>query len=429
MKPRLSAVVGRLTVVNVLTAATGLLTGPFLARALGAQGRGDLAAILVPLGLVPLLGLALPYYANRETARGRALNEVIGSVGLVLMVLGLVGAAFAVPAATALAEGRETVRTWLIVVFLGLPVWLLQTMLMSCLQGLERWNRWIVARTIAFGVPFMAIMVLFAAGELTVATVAAATLVGSLLVIVPAASLLVEQGRPVFRVAVAREGIAMGVKTWVGALAYTANVRLDQLVMITAVSARELGLYAVGVSLASASSALTSAVGPPLLTRTAAGETILPQTLRMTLLTTAAVSGVLAAVAPLILRWVFGAEFADATTMTLVLLVAAIPLAGGAVIASALQGDGVPGIPSVAEGIALVITVGGLVLTLGPLGALGAAIVSLVAYTASFVFQLAFARRRWPAPLRTYLLPSRSDLDWAWERSARLRRRARPVNS
>jgi O-antigen/teichoic acid export membrane protein len=221
----------------------------------------------------------------------------------------------------------------------------------------------------------------------------------------------------------------MGFKTWLGAMAYTANIRLDQFLMITVVSPRELGLYAVAVSLATASTALTSAVGPPLLTRTAAGQTILPQTLRMTLLLTAGVSAVLAAAAPLLLRWLFGAEFADATTMTLVLLLAAIPFAGGAVIGSALQGDGTPGIPSLAEGMALVITIAGLALTLKPLGALGAALVSLVAYTSSFVFQLAFARRRWPAPLRAYLLPSRTDWEWAWERSGRLRHRARPVKS
>ncbi|MDA0163866.1 oligosaccharide flippase family protein [Solirubrobacter ginsenosidimutans] len=425
MTPRLSAVVGRLAVVNILTAATGFLTGPLLARALGPQGRGDLAAILVPLGLAPvLLSLALPYYANRETARGRPVNEVLGSVGAVMLVLGLIGAAFAVPAATALAEGRETVRVCLIVAFLGLPVWMLGILLMSCLQGLERWNRWLVARTIAFGVPFAAIVVLFAVGRLTVATAAAATMVAGVLVIAPAASLLAERGRPVFDAAVAREGIVMGLKTWLGGLAYTANVRLDQLVMITAVSSRELGLYAVAASLAGASTAFTSAVTPPLLTRTAAGQTILPQTLRITLLTTTAISIAIAAVTPILLRVLFGPEFGAATLMTFILLAAAIPLAGGAVIGAALQGDGAPAVPSLAEGLALVITVGGLWLTLGPLGAVGAAIVSLVAYSASFVFQLVAARRRWPASLRQYLVPSREDLQWAWELSGRVRRRS-----
>jgi Na+-driven multidrug efflux pump len=110
--------------------------------------------------------------------------------------------------------------------------------------------------------------------------------------------------------------------------------------------------------------------------------------------------------------------------MTFILLAAAVPLAGGAVIGAALQGDGAPAVPSLAEGLALVITVGGLWLTLGPLGAVGAAIVSLVAYSASFVFQLVAARRRWPASLRQYLVPSRQDLQWAWELSSRVRRRS-----
>jgi hypothetical protein len=55
----------------------------------------------------------------------------------------------------------------------------------------------------------------------------------------------------------------------------------------------------------------------------------------------------------------------------------------------------------------------GLAALLRPLGGLGAAIVSLAAYSASFVFQLVMARRRVEAPLSAYLLPSRVDVRWA----------------
>jgi hypothetical protein len=55
----------------------------------------------------------------------------------------------------------------------------------------------------------------------------------------------------------------------------------------------------------------------------------------------------------------------------------------------------------------------GLAVLLRPLGGLGAAIVSLAAYSASFAFQLIMARRRIDAPLSAYLLPSRVDLRWA----------------
>src|ERR1700741_3226927 len=111
MKPRLSAVAGTLTAVNFLTSLMGFITGPLLAHALRADGRGELAAITVPLALGPqIIGFALPGFANREIARGGSLREVIGSAGAPLLLLGLVSTALAIPAANFLAEGRDTVR-------------------------------------------------------------------------------------------------------------------------------------------------------------------------------------------------------------------------------------------------------------------------------------------------------------------------------
>src|SRR5215471_12551029 len=115
-RPRLTGVFVRLAAVNLLGAATGFITGPLLARALGASGRGDLAAVQVPLALVPaVLSLGIPAFAYRTLPRGRSAKEVIGSLGLPLLVIGLLTAAAAVPIADALAGGREVVRTYLIV--------------------------------------------------------------------------------------------------------------------------------------------------------------------------------------------------------------------------------------------------------------------------------------------------------------------------
>src|SRR5271165_6646244 len=75
---RLTRVVAGLTAANALNAAFGFITAPLLARALGASGRGDLAAITVPLTFLPfILSLGIPRFANREVPRGTALNEVI----------------------------------------------------------------------------------------------------------------------------------------------------------------------------------------------------------------------------------------------------------------------------------------------------------------------------------------------------------------
>jgi O-antigen/teichoic acid export membrane protein len=107
--PRLSSIVARLSIANVVITVLGFVTGPLQARALGPTGRGELAAIVVPFVLAPqILGLALGGYAARESASGRRTdNELVGSLGLPLLVIGAICIAGSVPAADALGQGNK----------------------------------------------------------------------------------------------------------------------------------------------------------------------------------------------------------------------------------------------------------------------------------------------------------------------------------
>jgi O-antigen/teichoic acid export membrane protein len=408
------AVVGRLTAANAIVAALGLLTGPLLARALGPGGRGDLAAILVPLGLLPaLLGLGIPAYLYRELPRGRPPAVVLTSLAVPVTAVGAVMAVLAVPASRWLAGDRETVRLFLLMGFLLMPLSLVGRLLLPALASLERWERVVAATIIPFAVSAATIVVLFAAGRLTVAAAAAASIAGGLLALAPGLPLLWEGGRPRFERRVARDGVAFGAQSWLGGIAFLVNVRLDQFVMIGAVAPRELGLYAVAATLASASGIVTSGISPPLMTRVGAGETALvAQTVRLTLAATAIFNALLALFASLLLPLVFGADFRRAVGMTLVLLLANVFAAGCAVLSSGLQACGHPLVPSLGEGAAVVTTLVGLLLLLGPLGGVGAAIASTVAYATSFAIQLAAARRLVPGGGR-YVVPTRRDLSVA----------------
>jgi O-antigen/teichoic acid export membrane protein len=417
---RLTGVVAGLSAANALNAALTFITAPLLARALGASGRGDLAAIAVPLALIPIvLSLGIPRFANRMVPRGTPVNEVIGSLGVPLLIVGALAAGAAVPAADALSGGRETVRLYLIITFLAMPMLLVGTLLLECLVGLARWRRLIVAQFIPFGVPLVGILVLYPLHRLTVGTAAALIIVGTLLAIVPALPLLAAGGRPVFRLKLATEGVRFGLKSWLGGLAQLGNLRLDQFLMIAVVTPRELGLYAVATNLSGASTIVAGALTPPLMTRVAAGETdLLPRAVRIILASTVAFNVLLGLASPILISGLLGPQFAGAVPMTIVLLIATVPLVAAGVLSSGLQADGAPMIPSIAELVALVITVVGLVILLPPLGGMGAAIVSLAAYSASFVLQLVMARRRRPVPLRTYLVPTREDLRWGADLAA-----------
>ena len=416
-RPRMTGIVARLTGVNVLGAAMGFITGPLLARALGASGRGDLAAVLVPFNLAPaIVGLGVAGFAYRELPRGRPLPEVLGSLGLPLLMLGAVAIAIAAPVSAALAGGRSVVHTYLIVGFLVMPLVLVARLLLNSLSALERWRSVLVTSLTPFTVNCAAVVVLYSLGDLTVATAAAAAIAATLLSIVPGLPLL-GAGRPIFDSTIARAGLGFGLRSWFGGLAQIGNARLDQLLMITFVAPRELGLYAVAVTIAGASGAATGALTPPLMTRIAAGERhLMAQAVRIMVGATVALNALLVLVTPLLLAVLFGSQFSASYPMALILFAAQIPLSGTMVLSSALQADGAPLIPSVAEGIALVITVAGLLVLLRPYGGVGAAIVSLAAYGASFAFQLAMTRRRIGTPIRAFLIPTRADLAWAASR-------------
>jgi O-antigen/teichoic acid export membrane protein len=427
-RARLSSVIGRLAFVNAAIGIAAVVTGPLQARALGADGRGELAAILVPFVLAPLLlSVALGTYAARESASGRRpVNELVGSVGVPLLVMTVIGMAAGFPAAGLLAEGNDTVRTYLIVGFMLLPIGMAGTLLAGLMAGLERWSLVIVQRAVLITVPSVGIVIMYVLDEMTVGRVVIVTMAGAVLSILPAAAVVMRSGRPVFRRATARASVNFGLRTWAGGLALIANVHLDQLLMIVLVSDRELGLYAVAVTLARLTGGfLINALSPPLMTRIAQGETALvPRALRVVLVVVGFINLAVAAVTPIALPAIFGTEFKDAVDQTLVLLLAGIPLAGNAILTTALAADGAPGKASIAEGAALVITIPGLLVLVPVLGGLGAAIVGLVAYSVSFTYQVHVMRNRLGGSRRSFLLPRAEDARWAMQLVLRKRRSA-----
>jgi O-antigen/teichoic acid export membrane protein len=411
---RLARVTASMTSVNAVIMVAALVTGPLLARALGPAGRGDLAAILVPFSLAPLiLHLGLGVHGAREAARGKDLDTLLGSLCAAALVVGVLGALAGVPLAAVLADGRGAVHDYLVVAFGLLPIGLVGTVLVSLNSGLERWGVVIASRLIPPVSAVAAMTVLYFAGALTVQSAAIVSFVGGV------ASTLVLLGvlrgrRFRFDPSVIRSGLPFGMKAWVGSLANLTNARLDQLLMIPLVSARQLGLYAVAVSLAGFSGALTAGLGPPLFTRVASGESELAaRALRVTLALVGATTAIVGAATPFLIDFLFGSSFSDAVLMAWILLVAGVPLAGASVMAVALTAAGRAGTPAVAETVALVATVGGLLLLLRPLGGVGAAMVSLAAYSINFALQLRAARREFGCPLSTFLVIGCADITWA----------------
>lgn len=423
---RLHGVVGQLIGVNVLFTVFGFLTGPLLARALEPSGRGELAAIVTPLSIAPLVvSFGLTTYAARAVARGEDRGRVIATMSTLAVVLGVVFVPFGLLGADYLAGDNDTIRTFLVLGVALLPLSLVGGILLNVAMAMEHWNAISIQRLIPAGGAALLYLVLFILDELTVASAAAVALGLGLISNVPLLGVL--RGARPFRFdrVLARSGLLFGSQVWFVALSQLLNHRLDQLVMVKATTTRELGLYAVAVTTASLSSVLASSVGQAIFPRVAAGaDDLTRRSLRLTLVAVSAAAVAAAIATPVLVPLVFGEAFRDAVPMVLILLIATVPNAASSVLGPALSASlPRPGLLGVGQLGALVVTIVGLLLLLPPLGGIGAAIVSVLGYGLNSAWALFLARRHFGGSLRDYLLPRKGELSEMKDlAAARLRR-------
>jgi O-antigen/teichoic acid export membrane protein len=208
-----------------------------------------------------------------------------------------------------------------------------------------------------------------------------------------------------------RDGLSFGSRASVGVIATMANQRLDQLLMIPLVPARQLGLYSVAVTIASLSAVLASQIVTVVLPRISAGEGhLLAQATRYVVYVTLATGALVSLATWLLLVPLFGADFAEARPLVYVLVIGGVSLAGLSTLSQGLPAVGRPGAPSIGELISLAITVPGLIVFLPTMGAMGAALVSVAAYTTTFAVLIAIAVRHLGHRPSDYLLLHRGDL-------------------
>jgi len=409
---RLGSIVARLTSVNAMVMAFGLLTGPLLARSLGPGGRGAVAAVAAPLALAPyVLGIGLVTFVIREAARGRSTGELLGSVGLIYLVIGMIAVVAAHPVAVYFAQGRAPVRIALLIGFYCMPIFLIGGLLLGIASGLQRWTMVITARLLPATIGLAATVALYVTGLLNVSEALAIVVVSNFLAIVPTLGVLKEALPLRVRGSVMRESFWYGLPSWLWQISLLTNGRLDQVVMVSLTTSSQLGLYAVAVSITGVSGVFSSALGLALLPRVTKGETALvARALSITLAVSVGMNIGLAVACPVILPLLFGASFRDAVPMAWILAAAAVPNTGTQVLTASLLGAGRPKLVAAGELTAVGITVSGLLLLVGPLGGVGAASVSLAAYSVTFVVLVVGAMREFRLPLRGLIVPTRRDL-------------------
>ena len=414
-----TGVVARLSGINALVILSALVTGPITARALGVDGRGDLAAITAVLTMTPwLLDLGLSQWLARERARGGSLPELLGAALPVALACSLAGVVGAIPLSHALGHARHVVVTYLQITLFLAPFSVMLQTLVGVAIGESRWRLFAATRILASVVPVGAIVVLAALGRLTVGSAAAVYLVSSMVSLAVLLPMVRGTGRLILDRGRSRAAAAFGAKSWLSTLAGVATNRLDQVLMAGLVASRELGLYVVAVSIASVTYGLSVAVSNALYPRVAEGEAGLAARSCRVVVGIVAVSALLLGVlSPPLIPLVFGSDFADAVPMTLVLLLASIPMAATIVLTAALNAADHPTATAHAELVGLVLTVPALVLLLPSGGGLAAACVSLGAYVARLAMLLRASNSVFGGQWWSFVIPTRADIGWARARS------------
>lgn len=426
---------------NLAMPITSLMSGPILAHTLGPELRGQMAAAVVPaFVLMFVANIGLPEATTFAIAKlrqdPRAVFLRAAAISVPIGICAAVGFWFAAPhifsAQMQVAVPLARTLIWL------LPLLMMVIILRFAVNGMRRYRAVNTERVMTPTLRLLAFAALALIGSLTVTSAAMSQLIAT---VVGGCFLFYTLFR--FRpdpqtVAppekhLTRTIFGYGLKGWGGVFGNLVNWRLDQLVLVTLVSPLQMGYYVIAVHFSEIPSTAINAVRNVLFAETAARNTpeLVTRAARVVILLVTAGGLVAAAVSPLVIRLLFGAEFLPALPMAMVLLAAAIPFCLEQIVAAGLLAQRLPGLRSISQLIAAVITVIGLVVLCPTLGAMGAAVTSLIAYTVNASLAVYQFRRATGARARDIVIPRAQDAQWVIGRVrgliARRRRKGRPA--
>jgi O-antigen/teichoic acid export membrane protein len=276
---------------------------------------------------------------------------------------------------------------------------------------MELWRLTVAAQLLPAVATLLGLASLWAIGALNVGSAAAMSLGCQLLVFLPAGIALRAAGGAFrFERRLARRALSFGLRAWPGQLSSLANARLDQLLMIPLVDPADLGLYVVAFTVSTGPAVLGRGVALALSPRISRGETgLVFSGCRILVPLVLGSSALIAAAVPVALPLLFGPAFEPAVPLAWILLGAAIPYQGAIFLGEALSASGRPGQYAMGHMVALAVTVPGLLILLPVLGVYGAALVSVAAYAAQFLYALVAAHRRFGGSYSELLIARRAD--------------------
>ena len=380
--------------------ALNLLTGIAIARALGPDGRGEIAAILIlaqMAGWLFSLGStqAISYRLSQHPEDGGKLLASWAALSAVLALLAIALVELVLPTLfSAQASGTiDLARIYAATIALMLA----QGVLNGMLLGDQDFRAYNLARFAGPALIAVTYIVLWASGDLSVEAALAvnAAAVGASCLIASVRSLRRHRlGWP--SAALLRITLWYGVRAHGGSVAGLVNYRIDLLIVPAFLGAASIGLYSVATNVSSIIGTLTGTIAVLVLPLAARSEqqsarTVI-RTLHVVLLIGIAIALPLWVLADIALELVYGADFGAAAPALRILLPGEVLDAAAMVLWSGLLAANRPFLSSVAAAPAAILTLVGLILFLDQGGIEAAAIVSTCAYTVVFAISLLLYR-------------------------------------
>jgi O-antigen/teichoic acid export membrane protein len=370
------------------TAATqgvNLLTAMIVARALLPEGRGDLALVILwPMLAAQIVSLSLNEAVLVLAASGRGEpRRLLGSalaMTLALAVLGTAAAAgFALLPWALAARPDEVQAVGRLCLFL-VPATLLSTLFLDALRGRHDQAGWLVLRVVQALAYAGGAMIAWTA-EAGLAGFAAAFIVSHALAAAAAAWRLARReglASPPRR-RETRDLAALGLRLHAGFVVQVLGGRLDQIAIALLLDPAALGLYAVAtvllLGLLQLAASVTHAAFPRFVALDAGARSrAIRRTLALVLGGVALAGLALAALAPWLVRLLFGEAFAPAADLVRLALLGLVPHASREVFMAALKAEGRPLAIGRAELVSLAFFAASLALLVPRLGAPGAAL-------------------------------------------------------
>jgi O-antigen/teichoic acid export membrane protein len=419
------------TVSSFLVPAAGVLTQPILARALGVEGRGELALALAAPGLalaVATLGLpeALVYYVAKHP---RITRPALLLASLVAVGLGLV-CLVATYLATPFLSASDPHLGGLIVLGMALTIpALIVGVFRGAASGRQMWGAVAAERLINTSLRVICLGLLLIVGELTVFT---AVLVSCLSPIVAGVVYLrllrrppIDHTEPALDGRLPRLLLSYGGRVWFGAVASMLLARVGSLLMAPLSTVEDLGLYSVASTISDLPLIVALAIAGALygVNSKSNDSRQVTTTARVTVLVGFVGCAVLGATLPAWIRPLFGDEFGAAIVPTLMLLLSALICIPGLMAASGIAAWGRPGRRSLGLGVTLVSNIAVFVILVPAFGVIGACWTSIISNVILTSFMVVVASRLMNEPVQSFFRVRASDVKLAWREGTQLVRR------